>query len=237
MPRILGSVTALLLALTAATVVTAPSATAGTADMDCGDFATQAQAQSYFVSLGGPSYDPDRLDADGDGIACDSNPCPCSTGTGGGGGGTAGTSDHKSKKKAKKTRRDYARIVRVVDGDTYDVRMHGRRVRVRVLGIDTPEVYGGVQCGGPEASARARQLLPRGAKVLLTSDTTQQDEDRYGRSLRYVQRKGKDVGRVLIRAGLAEVYVYHHKPFKRTKVYRATQRAARAAHRGIWGSC
>lgn len=26
---------------------------------------------------GGPRYDPDRLDADNDGIACEDNPCPC----------------------------------------------------------------------------------------------------------------------------------------------------------------
>jgi hypothetical protein len=51
-------------------------------DRDCPDFANQAAAQAYFVSLGGPASDPDRLDADGDGIACESLPCPCSTGSG-----------------------------------------------------------------------------------------------------------------------------------------------------------
>jgi hypothetical protein len=52
-------------------------------DRDCPDFSNQAAAQSYFISLGGPASDPDRLDADGDGIACESLPCPCSTGGGG----------------------------------------------------------------------------------------------------------------------------------------------------------
>ncbi len=40
----------------------------------CADFPTQAVAQSYLRD--NPS-DPDGLDADGDGIACESNPCPC----------------------------------------------------------------------------------------------------------------------------------------------------------------
>jgi hypothetical protein len=61
-------------------------------DYDCSDFATQAQAQSFFLSHGGPSSDPYGLDADHDGIACESLPCPCSTGSGGGGGGGGGGS-------------------------------------------------------------------------------------------------------------------------------------------------
>jgi endonuclease YncB( thermonuclease family) len=235
MRHILGSLTALLLAATGAIVLTTAGPASAHTDKDCADFATQAAAQDYFISLGGPSSDPDRLDADGDGTACDTLPCPCSTGSGGGGGGTAGTSDDTS---TRKTRHERARILRVVDGDTYDVRLSGgRKVRVRVLGIDTPEVYGSVQCGGPQASARAKRLLPRGTKVLLTSDPSQQNKDRYGRSLRYVEKRGKDIGRRLIRAGLAKVYVYQHKPFKRTTTYRTTQRAAQRAHRGIWGYC
>lgn len=53
-------------------------------DRDCGSFGSQAAAQNYFIGHGGPSSDPDGLDADHDGVACESNPCPCSTGTGGG---------------------------------------------------------------------------------------------------------------------------------------------------------
>ncbi len=60
------------------------------ADKDCADFSTQAQAQQYFISKGGPSQDPDRLDGDGDGIACEDLPCPCVTGAGGGGSGGGG---------------------------------------------------------------------------------------------------------------------------------------------------
>jgi hypothetical protein len=44
-------------------------------DRDCGDFASQASAQHFFLDAGGG--DPHRLDDDGDGVACESNPCPC----------------------------------------------------------------------------------------------------------------------------------------------------------------
>jgi hypothetical protein len=51
------------------------------ADANCSDFATQAAAQAYFIAHGGPAADPDRLDADHDGVACESLPCPCSSPT------------------------------------------------------------------------------------------------------------------------------------------------------------
>jgi hypothetical protein len=44
------------------------------ADKDCPDFATQQEAQAYYEAHGGPAVDPDRLDADHDGIACEALP-------------------------------------------------------------------------------------------------------------------------------------------------------------------
>ncbi|NYD34140.1 excalibur calcium-binding domain-containing protein [Actinomycetospora corticicola] len=42
-------------------------------DRDCADFATQQQAQRYFESIGGSATNnADRLDANGDGVACES---------------------------------------------------------------------------------------------------------------------------------------------------------------------
>ena len=40
-------------------------------DRDCGDFESQGEAQRYFEALGGPAEDPDELDGDGDGMACE----------------------------------------------------------------------------------------------------------------------------------------------------------------------
>jgi hypothetical protein len=39
-------------------------------DSDCGDFASSADAQRYFLTSGGPAEDPHDLDPDGDGFAC-----------------------------------------------------------------------------------------------------------------------------------------------------------------------
>jgi hypothetical protein len=72
-------VVAALIALATAQPASAAPA-ASTAAVNCSDFSSQAAAQSYFVSRGGPAVDPEGLDADGDGIACESLPCPCSSG-------------------------------------------------------------------------------------------------------------------------------------------------------------
>jgi hypothetical protein len=52
------------------------AASARHADKDCANFKSQRAAQIYFLKLGGPRYDPDDLDGDDDGIACEDNPAP-----------------------------------------------------------------------------------------------------------------------------------------------------------------
>lgn len=52
-------------------------AAASASDKDCADFRSQRSAQIFFLKHGGPRQDPDRLDGDDDGVACEDNPCPC----------------------------------------------------------------------------------------------------------------------------------------------------------------
>jgi endonuclease YncB( thermonuclease family) len=213
------------------TVLTASSAEAR--DMDCSDFSTQKSAQIYFLNHGGPNYDPDRLDSDGDGIACESNPCPCYYGT------TPPTSQPAPPPTPKQLRQR-GRVVHIVDGDTIDVRLRsGVKKRIRLLGIDTPEVYGTVECGGPAASRAMKRLLPLHTRVILLSDTSQDRIDRYGRLLRYVirARDHRDIDRAQVWLGHARVYVYNNNPFHRVTSYRRALRSAKNHHRGIWGQC
>jgi endonuclease YncB( thermonuclease family) len=207
-------------------------------DRDCGDFATQKAAQVFFLQ-NSPSTDPHRLDADGDGIACDANPCPCYLGSPVPNGSPPSVVPVVSGG-ATRTVVRYARVTHVVDGDTVDVRLSsGGAQRVRLLGIDTPEVYNGVECGGPAASAAMRRMLPVGTRVRLVSDTTQARSDRYGRALRYVTRlrDGVQVNRRQVWLGHATVYVYRGVPFLRLAGYRRAEAAARAVPRGLWKSC
>ena len=93
-----------------------------------------------------------------------------------------------------------AEVVRVVDGDT--VELGGGIGKVRLIGVDTPEVYGGVECYGREASAFAkRQLSGRRVRYTVGRD----DRDRYGRLLAYLWLEdGRSFNALLVGRGYAQ---------------------------------
>ena len=183
--------------------------------------------------------DPHGLDgSDNDGRACESNPCPCATTAPQPFVWSTSSTASNTQTHTEVVRRNAGNVVRVTDGDTLRVRIRGIGVRdIRIIGIDTPEVYGGTQCGGRRASQRMRELAPVGSTVTLISDPSHADRDRYGRLLRYVERKGKDVGRAQISLGQARVYVYNHNPFRRVAGCRHVERSACANERGSSSSC
>ncbi len=71
-----------------------------------------------------------------------------------------------------------------------------------MLGLDSPEMSG-PECGAPAATKSLKRMLPKGTRVKLLSDTTQRAVDRYGRLLRYVEKKsnGSDMPRLQIKRG------------------------------------
>ena len=95
----------------------------------------------------------------------------------------------------------------VLDGDTVEVTTRGgKTVRVRFLGISSPEIpHPGTsgECYGYRSSKHLKKLLRPGSDVMLVSDPSQASLDTYQRWLRYVQVDGRDVGRAQIRAGAA----------------------------------
>lgn len=215
--------------------VSLPSPASARADKDCADFNNQQAAQDFFESHN-PSQDPHYLDADDDGKACEDLPCPCAGNGGGGGGGgnPGGGGGHKPKPKP--GNKTSATVASITDGDTIAVKIKGKERDVRLIGIDTPEVYFGAECGGAEASASMNELLSPGDKVKLIRDGSQDAVDAYGRLLRYVKRDGIDVGRKQIEEGWAEVYVFE-SPFKRLEVYRVVEDTAKVSNSGVWGMC
>jgi micrococcal nuclease len=125
-------------------------------------------------------------------------------------------------------------VVHVFDGDTLVVESRGRRYKIRILGIDTPEVRGPYtreQPFGKQASARTKELAT-GKKVTLEygGDAL---KDKYGRLLAYVTLPdGADLGRILISEGLAEAF--HHAEYSRKRLYHELESKAKQARLGIW---
>ncbi len=99
------------------------------------------------------------------------------------------------------------RVGRVIDGDTIEL---GNGQHVRLVQVDTPEVYGGYECYGPAASATAKRLLPAGTRVAAADRTGERPVDRYGRLLRYVVRAsdGLNVNLRLVAVGAAAPWFY-----------------------------
>lgn len=132
-----------------------------------------------------------------------------------------------------------ATVLRDVDGDTIDIRHDQRgRLRVRIVGLDTPETHRpgmGIGCGGPEASAFAKQTL-EGQRVAIVLDPGGDTTDRYGRTLAGVfLPDGTNFAVLAVGQGYGRAYVYAHRPNKWAAEIQAAEDQARSLGRGIWG--
>jgi micrococcal nuclease len=125
-----------------------------------------------------------------------------------------------------------ASVERVVDGDTVVLSGIGK---ARLIGIDTPEVYGAVECYGPAASAYAKRMLPAGARVRYRRGV--EPRDRYGRALVYLWLSdGRFFNGLLAREGYATPLTIAPNVQYASR-FRALARAARRDHRGLWRAC
>jgi micrococcal nuclease len=128
------------------------------------------------------------------------------------------------------------RVDHVADGDTLTLR-NGQRVRF--VQIDTPEVYFGTECYGPQASAITKRLLPPGTAVRLTTEPATDRVDDYGRLLRYVirARDNLNVNVYLVRVGAAAPYFYDHRRGRYAALLERLALRAIRLHLGLWGRC
>lgn len=215
------------------------------AERNCSDFADQRAAQRHFVRRGGPRRDPDGLDSDGNGVACESRPCPC------------------SKKRSPKPKRPQVIAVRVVevhDGGTIRVRAFGARRRfytVRLAGIEAPttlETSPQEQCGGRRSSAALARLV-FGAladadgdghfdagggptrPAVATTEPAFGPFDARDRLVAHVRLDaGPDLATAQLRRGWARALRGEPRARRRGS-HRRAERAARRARRGLWRSC
>jgi micrococcal nuclease len=125
-----------------------------------------------------------------------------------------------------------AEVVRIIDGDTLVLRTHGRRTRVRLIGVDAPETWRRQDCFGGEATRALRRLIPPGSAVRAAGDV--EPRDGYGRRLLYLwTRRGVLVNAALVRAGFARAMAV--PPDTRyAAVLRQAEDTARRVRSGMW---
>lgn len=133
----------------------------------------------------------------------------------------------------------------VVDGDTVDIMIAGRQERLRLIGIDTPEIAHGAsgdrpaqeaECYGAEAAAFTSGLIPPGTPIWVERDVV--GEDDYGRTLGYVYRAldGVFVNYELARQGYAEPLSIAPNEAHRDRIVEAARQAQRD-EAGLWRAC
>ncbi len=125
-----------------------------------------------------------------------------------------------------------ARVERVVDGDTVVLTGIGK---TRLIGVDTPEVYRGAECYGPEASQFAKRILRPGRPVGVRVGVARRD--RYGRVLAYLfLSERRTFNEDLVAGGYARPLTMAPNDDLAGR-FDDVARRARIARRGLWGSC
>lgn len=127
-------------------------------------------------------------------------------------------------------------VVRIVDGDTLVVT---GGVRVRLIGIDTPESVDPrrpVECFGKEAAEALARLVPPASVVRLEYDVERTDE--FGRTLAYLYRTsdGLFVNAALVEQGFAQPATYPPN-VAHAGDFAALGAQARQENAGLWSAC
>mgnify|MGYP001954994702 CR=1 FL=1 len=121
-------------------------------------------------------------------------------------------------------------VSRVVDGDTFET---ASGLKVRLIGVNTPEVYGGAEHYGREASAFSKEQL-QNKTVYLFQDVS--ETDRYGRLLRYVFIEDQSVmfNEYLLIEGYANTMTVPPDVMFADK-FADLERQSRESGKGLWG--
>ncbi|SNZ12246.1 thermonuclease family protein [Hydrogenobacter hydrogenophilus] len=142
------------------------------------------------------------------------------------------------------------KVSKVVDGDTFYCIANGEEIKVRLIGVDTPESHKNPKAlrdaektgmrvediikMGKTAYEFTKRLIPEGTTVYLETDV--QLTDRYGRILAYVWLPdGRMLNEVLVREGYAQVYTIPPN-VKYQEILLSAQRKAREEGKGFWNS-
>lgn len=143
------------------------------------------------------------------------------------------TSTTPSPSASQSSTRTQAKVIRVIDGDTIEVEIEGRKYTVRYIGINTPETVDPrrpVERYGKEASEKNKELV--GGKV-VTLEKDVSETDRYGRLLRYVYVDAIFVNAELVRLGYAQASSYP-PDVRYQQLFQQMERQARENRRGLW---
>jgi len=118
-----------------------------------------------------------------------------------------------------------ARVYHVVDGDSLMVKVKGKKIAIRLWGIDAPEEN---QPFSRDAERFTRRLLQNRSVVVLPVE-----RDDYGRLVARIIVGRTDTSQELVRSGLAWVHIYYCRK-KICNSWKVLEKKARRDKRGLW---
>ena len=117
-------------------------------------------------------------------------------------------------------------VVKVLDGDSIEIKRNGKIYTIRLYGVDTPEYK---QAYSNKAKQFTKRLVNR-QKV----NVVEKDIDRYGRIVALVESSGQLVNRELVREGLAWYYPKYCLAQPLCDELKDLERRAKNEGRGLW---
>ena len=124
-------------------------------------------------------------------------------------------------------------VERVIDGDTLVL---AGGTRVRLIGVDTPEMSATRQPSDPLALAATGFTRGHVAGQMVRLELDRERIDRYGRTLGYVYRGDWLLNEELIRAGLSRAELHYPYSAAMKRRFRAAEETARSRRAGRWQS-
>lgn len=126
----------------------------------------------------------------------------------------------------------YVRVVEANDGDTITVLWGGRREKVRLIGIDAPEVE--QRPWGQRAKKYLKDLLDA-SRWAVSIELDVEKKDQYGRLLSYVWTSDRRMINVqMLKEGYAMLYTFPPN-IRYVDEFKKAQDEARRKGLGIWG--
>lgn len=127
---------------------------------------------------------------------------------------------------------EYVSVLRVHDGDTVSIIIGNTEEKVRLIGVDAPEL--GQEPWGKRAKRKLQEIMRKTDKTVRIEFDVE-ERDKYGRLLAYLWTKdGRLINEEMIRSGYA--FVYTVPPNVRyVDRFRRAQEIASKRRVGIWG--
>ena len=125
------------------------------------------------------------------------------------------------------------KVLKVYDGDTIKVEGYGTRIKVRLAGIDAPEIFGDKKGMGQPYGHEARTYLQ---KLIFNKmiDIKGYGRDKHNLILGRVFFADEDINLAMVKAGLAEVYRGPPPEDLDLEPFWQAEKEVRALKKGMW---